>query len=452
MRNVLLIARNFAPVSHVSAERATKLAKYLPRFGWRPTVLTGARPTAGLAEDPGLLDQVAGVPIIRTRAPEFSAFYASRSSGKGTESSYRGAPKRGIWHPKSWLVPDSQLLWHPFAVWAALRAARENRWDVVVATSFPPTALMVAHTVAARLGIPYVADFRDAWTTHYQAPQRPAPIADFERRLERRMIRDAAAVVAVDSRFVEHAYAGIPQEHRPPLHVIRNGYDEDDFEGVEPAALPQFSIVHTGQLRQPPLALWEALGHAVRDRPELRGKVHLWQIGFVEPGTERVLNAAPDGVTVHYIPPVSQREAIGFMLGADLLLVEEYGSAWPSKTLQYLRAGRPILAFVPRDGMIREVLETMPLAHVMAHDESARAGRVIAELGGLSRTSAATPTTAVAAFSRREIARRFGAILDGVVRSVETRGGLRHEGLGDLEVGGGHAEEVPSHDGLDRGL
>lgn len=68
-RNVLLIARNFAPVSHVSAERAIKLAKYLPRFGWRPTVLTGARPTAGLAEDPALLDQVSSVPVIRTRAP-----------------------------------------------------------------------------------------------------------------------------------------------------------------------------------------------------------------------------------------------------------------------------------------------------------------------------------------------------------------------------------------------
>jgi hypothetical protein len=38
-------------------------------------------------------------------------------------------------------------------------------------TSFPPTALLVAHTVAARLQIPYLADFRDAWTTHYQAPQ-----------------------------------------------------------------------------------------------------------------------------------------------------------------------------------------------------------------------------------------------------------------------------------------
>jgi glycosyltransferase involved in cell wall biosynthesis len=427
-RNVLLIARNFAPVSHVSAERATKLAKYLPRFGWRPTVLTGARPTAGLAEDPALLDQVAGVPIIRTRAPEFSAFYASHSRGKGRESSYRGAPRRGIWHPKSWLVPDSQILWYPFAVRAALRAARASQWDAVVATSFPPTALMVAHTVAARLGIPYVADFRDAWTTHYQAPLRPAPLAGLERGLERRMLRDAAAVVAVDSRFVEHAIAGIPQEDRPPIHVIRNGYDEDDFEGVEPAALPQFSIVHTGQLRQPPLALWEALGHALRERPELRGRVHLWQIGFVEPGTERALAAAPDGVTVHYIPPVSQREAIGFMLGADLLLVEEYGSAWPSKTLQYLRAGRPILAFVPRDGMIREVLATAPLAHVMAHDEPACAGAVIAELAAAPRSGPAAPPASVAAFSRREVARRYATLLDEIVGEQQNLRETRHAG------------------------
>ena len=173
----------------------------------------------------------------------------------------------------------------------------------------------------------------------------------------------------------------------------------------------------------------------------------------MEPGTERVLKAAPDGVTVHYIPPVSQREAIGFMLGADLLLVEEYGSAWPSKTLQYLRAGRPILAFVPRDGMIREVLETVPLAHVMAHDETARAGQVIAELAALPRTRAGTPPAHVTAYSRREIARRYAALLDEVSKaSVQPGGGLRDQRLGGLEVGGGHAEEPATHDRLDRGL
>jgi glycosyltransferase involved in cell wall biosynthesis len=166
-----------------------------------------------------------------------------------------------------------------------------------------------------------------------------------------------------------------------------------------------------------------------------------------------VLKAAPDGVTVHYIPPVSQREAIGFMLGADLLLVEEYGSAWPSKTLQYLRAARPILAFVPRDGMIREVLESVPLAQVMAHDETARAGRAIAELAALPRSRPATPPAYVTAYSRREIARRYAELLDEVSKaSAQPGGGLRHERLGGLEVGGRHAEQPAAHDRLDRGL
>ncbi len=153
-----------------------KLAKYLPEFGWRPTVLTGARATVGLPEDPGLAAQVAGIEVIRTRAPEFSLFYGRRATRGGAKAgeipvARHGAPRRGKLHPKAWLVPDSQLLWYPFAVRAALRRAHAGGWDVIVATSFPPTAILIAHTIAARLRVPYVADFRDAWTRYAYAPR-----------------------------------------------------------------------------------------------------------------------------------------------------------------------------------------------------------------------------------------------------------------------------------------
>ena len=109
MRNLLLVTRNFAPTSHVSVERATKLAKYLPEFGWRPTILTGARATSGLPADETLLDQVPGVEIIRARAPEFSLFYRGQTTGGGGAPALRGAPRRGALHPKAWLVPDAHL-------------------------------------------------------------------------------------------------------------------------------------------------------------------------------------------------------------------------------------------------------------------------------------------------------------------------------------------------------
>jgi glycosyltransferase involved in cell wall biosynthesis len=416
MPDVLIVTRNFPPASHVSVERAMKLAKYLPEFGWRPTVLTGARATVGLPEDPGLAAQVADIEVIRSRAPEFSLFYGGRTTHGGAKGGERpvtrhGAPRRGKLHPKAWLVPDSQVLWYPFAVRAALRRARAGRWDVIVATSFPPTAILIAHTIAARLRVPYVADFRDAWTRYAYAPQRPAPLAELERRLEARMIRDAGAVVAVDARLVEHAFARLAPDDRPPLHIIQNGYDEDDFRGAVPAELPAFSIVHTGRLRRSLRPLWEALAHALRERPELRDRLHLWQVGVVDPGVAD-LQAPPEGVTVHLIPPVTQREAIGYMLGADLLLLEEFGSVLPSKALQYLRAARPLLALIDAGGVIRDLLQDMPEAYLVDRRDPARAGALIAALAAGPRPAPREPGAAVAAYSRREIARRYAAVLD----------------------------------------
>jgi hypothetical protein len=417
MPDVLIVTRNFPPASHVSVERAMKLAKYLPEFGWRPTVLTGARATVGLPEDTGLAAQVAGIEVIRSRAPEFSLFYGGRAARGGTTAGEppvvrQGAPRRGKLHPKAWLIPDSQVLWYPFAVRAALRRARAARWDVIVATSFPPTAILIAHTIAARLRVPYVADFRDAWTRYAYAPDRPAPLAELERRLEARMIRDAGAVVAVDARLVEHAFARLAPDDRPPLHIIQNGYDEDDFHGAMPAELPPFSILHTGRLRRSPRPLWDALAHAMRDRPELRGRLHLWQVGVVDPGAMADLRAPPEGVTVHLVPPVPQREAVGYMLGADLLLLEEFGSIMPSKAPQYLRAARPLLALLDAGGVMRDLLQGMPEVHLVDRGDAARAGTLIAALAAGPRPAPREPAAAVAAYSRREIARRYAAVLD----------------------------------------
>jgi glycosyltransferase involved in cell wall biosynthesis len=430
MRDVLIVTRNFAPTSHVSVERAMKLVKYLPEFGWRPSVLTGARATAGLPEDPALASQVAGAEVIRSRAPEFSRFYGGSSNGRRRgKAAGESIVRRGVLHPKAWLIPDSQALWYPFAVRAATRRARAGRWDVVVGTCFPPTAILIAHTIAARLGVPYVADFRDSWTNYHSAPRRPAPLAELERRLEARMIRDAAAVVAVDAHIVDYAFSRVAVADRPPMYVIPNGYDEDDFRGTAPAALPAFSIVHTGRLRRSPRPLWQGLAAALRERPDLGGGLHFWQVGVVDASAAGDLEHPPEGVTVHQVPPVSQREAVGYMLGADLLLVEEFGSIFPSKGLQYLRASRPILALVDRGRSMRHVLQQMPQASLVDRRDPARIAAEVIRLASGPRVPLRGPSEVVEAYSRREIARRFAAVLDGAHARVGVPRSAGHERL-----------------------
>jgi glycosyltransferase involved in cell wall biosynthesis len=436
MRHVLLVTRNFAPTSHVSVERAIKLAKYLPEFGWRPTVLTGDPPTAGLPSDLELLEQVRGIEVLKARAPEFSLFYRRVTRGAPAEGQVRlrSSPRRGPWHPKAWLVPDSQALWYPFAVRAAVRAAPRARWDAVVATSFPPTALLIGRAVARRLGIPYVADFRDAWTHYHHAPRRPAPLSRYERWLETRVVAGAAAVVAVDHRMVAAPLARLHGSRRPPFHLIPNGYDEEDFAAARPRELPFFSIVHAGQLRRPPRPLWAALARLLQSRPELRGRVHLWQIGFVDAAAAPELNAPPNGLVVHAVPPVPQREAIGYMLGADLLLVEEFRGVMPSKTMQYLRAGRPILGLLDGRGALHDVLRPVPQAQLVELDDVDGIVAVLNRSATVARSKPVPPGPDVTAYSRREIARRFAELLEvactqGNRRVAADHGSLVHAGL-----------------------
>ena len=142
--------------------------------------------------------------------------------------------------------------------------------------------------------------------------------------------------------------------------------------------------------------LWDALAHAMSERPELRGRLHVWQVGVVDPGVAD-LQSPPEGVTVHVIRPVPQREAIGYMLGADLLLLEEFGSVMPSKALQYLRAGRPLLALIDAGGVIRDLLHHMPETHLLDRGDPARVGALIAALASGPRPVPREPAAAIAA-------------------------------------------------------
>src|SRR5919109_814038 len=59
---VLVIAYYFPPLGLSGVQRTLKFVKYLPQFGWEPTVLT-VTPTGYYAQDPSLLEEIRDRPI-----------------------------------------------------------------------------------------------------------------------------------------------------------------------------------------------------------------------------------------------------------------------------------------------------------------------------------------------------------------------------------------------------
>jgi hypothetical protein len=351
---LLMVTRDFAPASMVGVERVIKYAKYLPQYGWEPIVLTGSTPSFGFGTDLILAKDVEDVITLKCMVPDLFRLYAKMKTLilRQTEDSAiyetRVYKSRGAWHPKSLIIPDSQALWAIPALYTALRNAKKYGWNAIYATLSPPTNALAAYLIAKALKLPLLLDYRDPWTDAFFSPKRLKPLAVFERNLEARIFSAASAICALDPVCIKTPLE--LAEHTPPVMIIPNGFDEVDFD-CEPEELPNWSIVHTGNLHagRPLTNAWSIIQESFNLRPDLKGKLHFWQVGTVDGYVMNQLDNPPDGLLVHYVPPVPMSQAIQYMLGADLLVVMSAFSpdsvaATPAKIYQYLRANRPILA------------------------------------------------------------------------------------------------------------
>jgi len=73
-RRVLYIAYTYPPTGGAGVQRTTKFVKYLPQFGWLPSVLTVANPSVPL-QDASLESDIPADTVIR-RARTWEPGYA----------------------------------------------------------------------------------------------------------------------------------------------------------------------------------------------------------------------------------------------------------------------------------------------------------------------------------------------------------------------------------------
>src|SRR5687767_2179357 len=84
MRRVLFVSYPFPPVGGAGVQRTTKFVKYLPHWGWMPSVLTVANPSVPVWDESLVRDVPREVIVRRARTlePSYSA-KASVSAGGG---------------------------------------------------------------------------------------------------------------------------------------------------------------------------------------------------------------------------------------------------------------------------------------------------------------------------------------------------------------------------------
>jgi glycosyltransferase involved in cell wall biosynthesis len=423
---VLLIAFYFPPAGGGGVQRALKFCRYLPEFGVEVDVLAPEDPK-GVAVDAPLLEEIPDTTVVH-RVPFHGPRAAYRGEAlRGTSGMRRLAVEAKFLWPRL-LVPDKAVPWLLNAVPAGSRIARSRGIDAIVTTSPPNSLHLIGAAVAARTGLPWVADFRDPWLENIHRLNDNAGLrlkAAANRRMARLVAGRATRLVAVTDAIADEL-AGIHPSARGKTAVIENGSDFADFRSLTYRPGERFTIVHAGSFfgeRSPRPTLLAVRGLLDR-RPELRGRVLLRFVGDLR-GDDRDW-AGSLGIDESWeetgFRPYGEALAAERSADALLLLIEHAGGRGDSvpcgKLWEYFAAGRPILAAVPTHGVAAELIQRYGAGEVRDSDDADGLSQALEALidrrddGGLP--DIVYPEEVRERLSRRTKSKELAAVLQGI--------------------------------------
>jgi glycosyltransferase involved in cell wall biosynthesis len=322
-------------------------------------------------------------------------------------------------------LPARSLAFLRFAA-AASRLALRRRWDLLVASSTPPTVAIPALLARRLRGTPFIFEIRDPWPELPAALSRrggvPAPLLAAIGRLSDAACRHAAAVVALTEGMARIALARGADPDR--LRVLPQGADLALFRpGAETWRPPGIAAEEILAVYAGAHGKANGLDLLLDAAARLRGcGIRLLLVGDGAEKPRLVARAAAEALPVSFLDPMPKPRLAGLLAGAEIGLlclapVAEFAE-WtaPNKLAEGLAAGLPMVANVP--GRAARLLAEGGCGLAVPPDDPdtlAAALLALADDGPRRRIMArAARITAERHFDSRRIATRLVAMAEAV--------------------------------------
>jgi glycosyltransferase involved in cell wall biosynthesis len=365
MPKILMIAFHFPPYQGGSGvHRTLKFSRYLPEFGWDPIVLTAtprAYPSTGE-------DQLADIPqqVLVKRA--FAVDAARHLSVHGN-------------YPKFLAMPDRWSSWWFAGVAAGLRLIRKHRPRCIWSTYPIATAHLIGLTLHKITGLAWVVYFRDTMTEQ-NYPAYPTTWEVYRWIEQRAVAACSLAVFTAPGALTMYAqrYPRVPDNR---WKIIPNGYDEEDFAGIDilprtaPVSRRPLTLLHSGVLyasERNPDAFFAAL-RRLRQANLISPcdlRIILRGCGDEDRYRRKLSDFGIDDI-VFIEKTIPYREALREMMTSDGLLIFQAANCnWqiPAKIFEYFRVGKPILALTDAAGDTAALLRRVNIESILPLDSS----------------------------------------------------------------------------------
>ena len=381
---VLIITYYWPPAGGPGVQRWLKFVKYLPEYGIEPIVYCPENPSYPITDESLMREVSKDLNIIKQPIKEpyrFANFISKNnskeiSSGLILKKNKQSVVQRFMLYIRgNYYIPDARKNWVKPSVSYLSEYIKKNKIETIITTGPPHSLHLIGLQLKEQLGVKWLADFRDPWTTIGYHKQLMLSSASKEKHLnlESRVLKSADQII-VTSELTRQEFE---LKTSQPISVITNGYDSHQLE--RPMKDDAFSLAHIGSLlsERNPIQLWKAMQELIVEYPEFKNAFQLKLIGVV---SEDVLQTLEDFQLAPYIKNlgyISHDEAIKHQMVSRVLLMVEIDSEdtkviIPGKLFEYMASGTPILAVGPRGSDVETILRSTNTGHYYYYEDKER--------------------------------------------------------------------------------
>ena len=428
LKKILIITYYWPPSGGAGVQRILKFCKHLPLLGYKPYVVTvdekvASYPAIDNTFEKDIPDEVE---VARTDTFEPFNIYSKLIGRKSIPTGFSNESDPGFMQKitrfirGNFFIPDARRGWVKYAIREAEKIIEREKINTVICTSPPHSVQLCGLYLKKKYGIKWIADLRDPWTDIYYYDEffhMPfAKVADSI--LERKILENSDAIVTVSNDLKRLFLSKSKKISASKLHVIPNGFDEDDFARIAGNPGKDFIISYTGTLADsydPEIFLY-GLRSAIEKTKGIRIILHL--IGNPSESVMKKAEEMSIADNVKFTPTVTHEKSVQMLMDSDALLllipnVKNDKGILTGKLFEYLASRKPVIAVGPVDGDAAMILKECNAGKMFSRNEEDKIADYISELAQrkLNNEDVSNDDESFKKYSRRAQAEELSKII-----------------------------------------
>ncbi|MFD2188967.1 glycosyltransferase family 4 protein [Aquimarina celericrescens] len=424
---ILIVTYYWPPAGGPGVQRWLAFVKYFREFDIEPVVFVPENPTYPLKDESFLAKIPNGVTVIKQPIFEpykFAEFFSKKETKTISKGIISGATKQSLiqrlllYIRGNFFIPDARKFWIKPSVRYLKNYLSENKIDLVITTGPPHSVHLIGMKLKKQLGLKWITDFRDPWTTiGYHEKLKLTKASMMKHKTLEKEVLNSTDQIIVTSFTTKEEFEEITDR---PISVVTNGYDQEEIS--EAFLDTTFTVSHIGSLLsgRNPKKLWKALHDLTLENQDFAKAFQLQLVGAV---SDDVLISIKEAGLKDFIDLkgyVSHKEAIQIQRSSQILLLIEIDSAAtkciiPGKLFEYMVSKRPILAVGPKDADIAKLIKETNSGcffeyheyksikyQILEYFKQFQEGKLYAEVKGIEK------------YSRRELTKSISEIIKSI--------------------------------------